>query len=62
MIYVTYKDLVVRYGVKAADNTTRTIEKLAHLQNEIATPLDPELRWQRALEALNAINFAVNGH
>jgi hypothetical protein len=59
MIYVTYKDLTVRYGNKNARTMIRTIKTLTQIQNEVVTPLDQEARLQRAIEALNKINFAA---
>jgi hypothetical protein len=56
MTYITYKDLVVRYGNKDARVMVRTIEMLAKIQDEIVTPFDHEIRLQRALEALNSNN------
>jgi hypothetical protein len=60
MLRVTYKDLVLRFGDNAAYTTMRTVEQLARLsnKNEIVVSLDREKRFQRALEALNTINFA----
>ncbi len=59
MIYVTYKDLVMRFGKSGASQMIQTIESLATIQDEIVTPFDQETRLQRALEALNDINFAA---
>lgn len=52
-MYVTYNDLVVRYGTREALKLVRTIEELAQIQNEIVAPFDQEVRLHRALEALN---------
>jgi hypothetical protein len=59
MVYITYKDLVVRYGNKNARDMIRAIETLAQIQNEIVTPINQNDRLQRALDALNEVNFAI---
>ena len=59
MIYVTYKDLVMRFGDTAARKLLRAVERHAATQNAVVIPLDPEERFRRALEALNEINLAA---
>ena len=59
MIYVTYKDMTARYGDHGARKILRTLESLGRIQNAIVVPLDQETRFRRALDALNAINFAA---
>jgi hypothetical protein len=59
MIYVTYKDLTMRFGSKGAHSIIRTIEKLARIQEEIVTPIDQEARLQHALESLNDIGASL---
>ena len=56
---VTYQDLVVRYGNPLAFDLLLTIEKLAKVKNE-AQVFDENDRLQRALNALNEVNFANN--
>ena len=62
--YITYNDMVVRFGTKEARKMVRTIEDLAQLQGEIVAPFDQEERLLRALEALNNVTPAndVNSH
>jgi phage gp36-like protein len=52
MIYVTYDDLVSRYGQDNALQILKTIERLAEINNELEF-MDRESRLQNALDALN---------
>jgi hypothetical protein len=54
---VTYQDLVVRYGHPLAFDLLLTIEKLARTAKNIHL-LDEDERLQKALNALNNINFS----
>jgi hypothetical protein len=55
---LTYKDLVARYGAVMASDLLLTIEKTAHIRSEDYLA-DEETRLQKALEALDRINFAA---
>jgi hypothetical protein len=55
---ITYHDLVERYGNTAAYDLLLSFEKLAKINSEIIS-LEEEERFQKALEALNAVNFAA---
>lgn len=59
MEYVTYKDLSARYGRRKALKTLSLLEKLTQTQNDIIT-LNQDERFDKALQALNNINFAAN--
>lgn len=54
---VTYQDLVARFGNTMAFDLLITIEKLARAKDTLY-PLDEEARLQKALEALNGIDFS----
>jgi hypothetical protein len=54
----TYQDLVVRHGNLRAFYLLLTLERLAQIKNDIVN-MDEDVRFQRALEALNHIDFAV---
>jgi len=55
---ITYHDLVERYGTIMAYDLLLSFEKLAKINSEIIN-LEEEERFQKALDALNAINFAA---
>ena len=55
---VTYTDMVNRYGNTAAFDLLLSVERLAKIKDEINLA-DEETRFQRALEALNQIDFAA---
>jgi hypothetical protein len=55
---VTYKDMVARYGDTQAFDLLLTVEKLAKIKSDLHM-LDEETRFQRALDALDEINFAA---
>ena len=55
---ITYQDLVARYGNTAAFDLLLKIERLAQINSEIIR-FEEDERLQRALDALNAINFAA---
>lgn len=57
MIYVTYKDLVARYGQRPAVNTLYLLEKLTKIQHEIIS-IDMDHRFDKALKALSDIDFS----
>jgi hypothetical protein len=54
---VKFSDLVTRYGNVSAYDLLLSVEKLAKIGCESILS-DEETRFQRALEALNQINFA----
>lgn len=54
---VTYQDLVVRYGSPAAYDLLLSVEKIARIKDDISH-CDEDMRFRRALDALNDINFA----
>lgn len=54
---VTYQDLIARFGNNMAFDLLITIEKLANARSTLY-PLDENTRLQRALEALNGIDFS----
>jgi hypothetical protein len=54
---IRYQDLVTRYGNAAAYDLLLSVEKLAHINSDIIS-FEEEERFQKALEALNDINFA----
>ncbi|MDX2027202.1 MAG: hypothetical protein SFW62_01050 [Alphaproteobacteria bacterium] len=56
---MTYQDLVARYGNSLAFDLLLTIEKLARVKLDIHQH-DEDVRLQKALDALNRINFANN--
>jgi hypothetical protein len=56
--HITYHDLVERYGANMAYDLLLTFEKLARIKNEIIS-MEEEERFQKALDALNAIDFAA---
>jgi hypothetical protein len=56
---LTYKDLVARYGAVMASDLLLTIEKTAHIRRSEDYLADEETRLQKALEALDRINFAA---
>jgi hypothetical protein len=58
MVRITYQDLIVCYGNPTAFDLLRLVERLARIKNEIIY-LDKEVRFQRALDALNEVNFAA---
>ena len=55
---ITYNDLVTRYGNPQAFDLLLAVEKLARIRHDINL-LDEETRFQRALEALNQVDFAA---
>jgi hypothetical protein len=55
---ITYNDLVTRYGSPQAFDVLLAVEKLARIRHDINL-LDEETRFQRALEALNHVDFAA---
>jgi hypothetical protein len=55
---ITYNDMVTRYGSIQAFNLLLMVEKLAKIRDEISL-IDEETRFQRALDALNDIDFAA---
>ena len=55
---VSFNDIVVRHGKVPALELVRTIETLAQIQDEIVVPIDQEVRFRKAIEALSKINFA----
>jgi hypothetical protein len=55
---VTYNDMVARYGTAPAFDLLLTLENLARITTDIHA-IDEETRFQKALEALHNINFAV---
>ncbi|MDX2028385.1 MAG: hypothetical protein SFW62_07095 [Alphaproteobacteria bacterium] len=59
MNQITYQDLVARYGAHLAFDLLLTIEKLAKIKMDIQQH-DEDIRLQKALNALNDINFANN--
>jgi len=54
---ITYQDLVVRYGDPLALDLLLTIEKLARVKDH-PHQFDEDVRLQKALDALNKVNFA----
>lgn len=54
---VTYDDLVKRFGDDRAQELLQTIENLADIHNETIS-FDQSTRFNRALAALNDIDFA----
>jgi ACT domain-containing protein len=54
---IKYQDLVTRYGDAAAYDLLLSVEKLAKINSDIIR-FEEEERFQKALEALNEINFA----
>jgi hypothetical protein len=58
MMNVTYHDMVRRYGSAQAFGLLLTVEKLAKIKHDTHSA-DEETRFQRALAALENINFAV---
>lgn len=58
MDHITYHDLVERYGATMAYDLLLTFEKLAKIKSEIIN-MEEEARFQKALDALNAIDFAA---
>ena len=55
---ITYQDLVVRYGNAAAFDLLLSVERLAKINSDIIN-LEEEERFQKALQALNDMNFAA---
>ncbi len=55
---ITYHELVERYGNIMAYDLLLSFEKLAKINSEIIS-MEEEERFQKALEALNSINFAA---
>jgi hypothetical protein len=55
---ITYNDLVERYGRVMAFDLLLLVERLAKIRDDIAT-FDEETRFQRAVEALNEVDFAA---
>lgn len=55
---ITYADLVDRYGKDLAFDWLLSIEKLAKIKADINL-IDEDTRFQRALDALDKINFAA---
>ena len=58
MDHITYQELVDRYGKKQADIYLYAFEHMARINKEIIS-IEKEDRFQKALEALNEINFAA---
>jgi hypothetical protein len=58
MQHITYRDMVARFGSVQAFDLLLTVEKLAKIKNDIDA-FDEEIRFKRALEALNETNFAA---
>ncbi len=52
MSYVTYKELVDRFGKNNARDLMRCIERLAEIRNDIIE-MDSDKRFENALKALN---------
>jgi hypothetical protein len=57
MSNITYHDIVQRHGTAMAYDLLLTVERLAKINDEINLA-DEETRFQRALDALNRVNFA----
>ncbi len=55
---IKYQDVVVRFGDHRAYKVLLTLEKVARIHSEIVHS-EEELRFKKALEALNEINFAA---
>ena len=58
MSNVTYNDMIKRYGNAQAFDLLLTVERLAKIKDEISLA-DEETRFQRALLALDNIDFAA---
>ena len=56
---IQFQDLVKRHGQRPALELVRTIEKLALLHNDVVVPLDQEVRFRKAIDALTKISFAA---
>ena len=54
---ITYTDLVGCFGKDNAHQLLLAVEKVAQIQNDIIL-IDQDIRFKKALEALNEINFA----
>jgi len=57
MVTVTYKDMTVKYGKRPAFQLLRTLEKLTHIKDEIAS-MDLEARFDKAIKAIVETDFA----
>lgn len=57
MEWVTYQDLVTRFGNLMAFDLLITIEKLARLYGNGNYYMDEDARLQKALSTLNGIDF-----
>ena len=55
---IKYSDMVKRHGEVMAFDLLLSVEKLAKIKDDINLA-DEETRFQRALDALNQINFAA---
>ena len=58
MDHITYQELVERYGTAAAFDLLLVVERLAKINKEIIS-FDEEERFQKALDALNAVTAAA---
>lgn len=56
---ITYQDLVRRYGQPMAFDLLLSVEKLAKIRDDISAA-DEETRFQKALNALDNIDFAAS--
>lgn len=55
---IKYQDLVDRYGSAAAFDLLLSVERLAKIKSDIID-FEEEVRFQKALDALNALDFAA---